>query len=311
MLPPEVTVYEVGPRDGLQNESRVIDTSVKVEFIRRLVSAGLPAVEATSFVHPARVPQLADADNVAAALRDDLQAHRLPMLVPNERGLDRALAAKAREVAVFLSATESFAKANLGTDLAGQRAMAAPVIARARAEGLRVRGYISMCWGDPWEGEVRHGAAVDVALFLLEQGVHEVSLGDTIGVATAAQVRTVLHAARNAGIPTSATAVHFHDTYGQATANVLAALDEGVTVVDSAAGGLGGCPFALSATGNLATEDLLWCLHQQGVRTGVDLDAVVQTTTWFAAATGVAPQSRAYAALAHRLAQPKEDQSSD
>ena len=311
MLPPAVTVYEVGPRDGLQNESRVIETAVKVEFIHRLVAAGLPAVEATSFVHPARVPQLVDADDVAAELHADLQSHRLPMLVPNERGLVRALAAGAREVAVFLSATESFAQANLGTDLAGQRAMAEPVIARALAEGLRVRGYISMCWGDPWEGEVRPGAAVDVALFLLEQGVAEVSLGDTIGVATAAHVRTLLHSARAAGVPASATAVHFHDTYGQATANVLAALDEGITVVDSSAGGLGGCPFALSATGNLATEDLLWCLHRQGVQTGVDLDAVVQTTTWFAAATGVVPQSRAYSALAHRRSQSKEDSSRD
>ena len=311
MLPPEVTVYEVGPRDGLQNESRVIETSTKVEFIRRLVAAGLPAVEATSFVHPARVPQLADADEVADALHVDLQSHRLPMLVPNERGLVRALAAGAREVAVFLSATESFAHANLGTDLAGQRVMAAPVIQRAIAEGLRVRGYVSMCWGDPWEGEVRPGAAVDVALFLLEQGVTEVSLGDTIGVATATQVRTLLDAARAAGVPAAATAVHFHDTYGQATANVLAALDAGITVVDAAAGGLGGCPFALSATGNLATEDLLWCLHLQGVRTGVDLDALVQTTTWFAATTGVVPQSRAYSALAHRRSQAKEDVTRD
>ena len=300
VLPAEVTVYEVGPRDGLQNESTVIGTAVKVQFIERLIAAGLPAVEATSFVHPGRVPQLADADDVAAGLASLLPSHRLPMLVPNERGLDRALAAGAQEVAVFLSATESFARANLGTDLAGQRTMVQPVIARALATGLRVRGYVSMCWGDPWEGEVAHSAVVDVALFLRSAGVHEVSLGDTVGVATATKVRSLLASARAAGLESSRTAVHFHDTYGQATANVLAALDEEITIVDASAGGLGGCPFALSATGNLATEDILWCLHEQGVRTGVDLDAVVATTTWFAATTGVTPNSRAYTALANR-----------
>ena len=299
-LPTDVTVYEVGPRDGLQNEPTVIATEVKLEFIRRLLAAGLPAVEATSFVHPDRVPQLADADDVAAGLTSELNAHRIPMLVPNERGLDRALAAEVKEVAVFLSATESFAQANLGTDLAGQRAMVQPVIARAKAAGLRVRGYVSMCWGDPWEGDVELGASIDIAAFLLEEGVDEVSLGDTIGVATTKQVRALLSSARTAGVPTTRTAVHFHDTYGQATANVLAALDEGITTVDASAGGLGGCPFAVSATGNLATQDLLWCLHRQGVRTGVDLDAVVDTTAWFAATTGVTPQSRAFTALVHK-----------
>lgn len=298
-LPNDVTVYEVGPRDGLQNESTVIATETKVEFIRRLIAAGLPAVEATSFVHPERVPQLADADDVAASLVSEIKAHRVPMLVPNERGLDRAMAANASEVAVFLSATDAFARANLGTDLDGQRTMVKPVIARAKAAGLRVRGYVSMCWGDPWEGDVAPAASVDVAAFLLEQGVDEVSLGDTIGVATATQVHSLLSAARSGGLPTARTAVHFHDTYGQATANVLAALEDGITIIDSAAGGLGGCPFAVSATGNLATEDLLWCLHRQGVRTGVDLDAVVDTTAWFAATTGVTPQSRAFTALAH------------
>lgn len=299
-LPTDVTVYEVGPRDGLQNEPTVIATEVKLEFIRKLLATGLPAVEATSFVHPQRVPQLADADDVAASLTAEIKAHRIPMLVPNERGLDRALAAGAREVAVFLSATDAFAQANLGTDLLGQRAMAQPVIARAKAAGLSVRGYVSMCWGDPWEGDVAPGASIDVAAFLLEQGVDEVSLGDTIGVATAKQVRALLSSARNAGVPTARTAVHFHDTYGQATANVLAALDEGITIVDASAGGLGGCPFAVSATGNLATEDLLWAFHRQGVRTGVDLDAVVDTTAWFAATTGVTPQSRAFTALTHK-----------
>jgi len=296
---PEVTIYEVGPRDGLQNESRVVDTALKIEFIQRLIAAGLPAVEATSFVHPQRVPQLADADAVAAGVATEIESHRVPMLVPNERGLDRAIHAGAREVAVFLSATESFAQANLGTSLVGQREMVTPVIQRAREAGIRVRGYVSMCWGDPWEGAVAHSAAIEVALFLQACGVEEISLGDTIGVATAAQVQSLLKSAHAAGVNIAQTAVHFHDTYGQATANVLAALGEGISIVDASAGGLGGCPFAVSATGNLATEDILWCLQGQGVSTGVDLNAVVRTTAWFAAATGVIPQSRAFTALAH------------
>lgn len=298
-LPAEVTVYEVGPRDGLQNEARAIPTATKVEFIRRLLAAGLPAVEATSFVHPQRVPQLADADDVASALAAEIATHRLPMLVPNARGLERATAAGAREVAVFLSATESFAQANLGTSLAGQFDLAGPVIHEALAAGLRVRGYVSMCWGDPWEGAVAPAAVASVVEWLLGAGVHEVSLGDTVGVATASDVRGLLRELAGAGSTASNTAVHFHDTYGQAIANVLAALEHGITVVDAAAGGLGGCPFALSATGNLATEDLLWCLHGQGVRTGVDIGAVVETTTWLSRQTGLVPQSRAYTALAH------------
>jgi hydroxymethylglutaryl-CoA lyase len=304
-LPAEVTIYEVGPRDGLQNESRLIDTSIKIEFITQLLAAGLPAVEATSFVHPQRVPQLADADEVAAAVlsyaAQEATTQRVPVLVPNERGLDRAIAVGAHEIAVFVSATESFAQANLGTSLTGQMSMVTPVISRALAAGLRVRAYVSMCWGDPWEGAVAHSAVQEVASQLLSAGAHEISLGDTIGVATASEVQTLLRSLRSAGCQPHNTAVHFHDTYGQATANVLAALEEEITIIDSSAGGLGGCPFAMSATGNLATEDILWCLHQQGVRTGVDLEAVVAATTWLSQETGLQPQSRAYVALSHRF----------
>ena len=309
-LPAEVTVYEVGPRDGLQNESRTVATAVKAELITRLLDAGLPAVEATSFVHPQRVPQLADADEVCARLSDRISRQRVPVLVPNARGLSRAMSAGVREVAVFLSATESFAQANLGTDLQGQYDMTAPVIADALAAGMRVRGYVSMCWGDPWEGVVAPAAVAEVVEWLVAAGVHELSLGDTIGVATAQEVTRLLKTVAPAAGGMANVAVHFHDTYGQALANVLAALDVGVTTVDSSVGGLGGCPFAKSATGNLATEDLLWFLHRQGVSTGVDLDAVVETTTWLSAATGLVPQSRAYTALAH-LRHANDDQSED
>lgn len=298
-LPREVTVYEVGPRDGLQNESHTVSAAVKVELINRLLAAGLPAVEATSFVHPQRVPQLADADQVAAAFTSRMAHERIPVLVPNSRGLERALAVGAREVAVFLSATESFAQANLGVGLTGQFELAEPVIATAIAAGVRVRGYVSMCWGDPWEGAVSPAAVASVVERLRGAGVHEVSLGDTIGVATAAEVTALLHVVSGVSGGDAHIAVHFHDTYGQALANVMAALNAGVTTVDSSVGGLGGCPFATSATGNLATEDLLWCLHRQGVHTGVDLDAVVATTTWLHSAAGLVPQSRAYTALAH------------
>ena len=309
-LPAEVTVYEVGPRDGLQNEQSVIATAVKTELITRLLDAGLPAVEVTSFVHPQRVPQLADADEVCAVLADRIAGQRMPVLVPNARGLTRALAAGAREVAVFLSATESFAQANLGTDLRRQFDMAGPVIAQARAAGLRVRGYVSMCWGDPWEGAVAPSAVAHVVQQLVDAGVHEVSLGDTIGVATAHEVTQLLRAVSAAAGGMDRLAVHFHDTYGQALANVLAALDLGVTTVDSSVGGLGGCPFAKTATGNLATEDLLWFLHRQGVRTGVNLDAVVDTTTWLSRVSALVPQSRAYIALAHTR-QADDSQSED
>ena len=296
-LPESVTVYEVGARDGLQNESVTVPVQVKIEFIKRLLAAGLPAVEATSFVHPQRVPQLADADEVAAGLANELGSHRLPMLVPNTRGLQRALNAGAREIAVFLSATESFAQANLGTDLLGQRRMTDEVL-DARPTAMPVRGYVSMCWGDPWEGAVAPGAVVEVVRYLLDIGVNQVSLGDTIGVATPNAVTHLLTELGDAGVPMSALAVHFHDTYGQALANTLAALRSGVTVVDSSAGGLGGCPFARSATGNLATEDLLWMLHGMGISTGVDLMSVVRTSVWLAEQTGRSLVSRTATALA-------------
>jgi hydroxymethylglutaryl-CoA lyase len=296
-MPPRVTVYEVGPRDGLQNEQAVVPVEVKAEFVRRLVGAGLSTVETTSFVPARWVPQLADAAELLEALCGDLDGVRAPVLVPNDRGLDRALALGVREVAVFASATESFARRNLNRTVAEQYAMFAPVVARAREQGLAVRGYVSMCFGDPWEGEVRPEQVVDVAVRLHEMGCTELSLGDTIGTGTPGHVRALLARLADAGVPVEATAVHFHDTYGQALANTLAAIQVGVTTVDASAGGLGGCPYAKSATGNLATEDLVWMLRGLGVETGVDLEALAATSRWMAGHLGRPSPSRTVQAL--------------
>ncbi|MGK5529316.1 hydroxymethylglutaryl-CoA lyase [Streptomyces sp. URMC 129] len=294
--PPRVRVHEVGPRDGLQNEPAVVPVAVKAEFIHRLADAGLTTIEATSFVHPRWVPQLADAEELFPLLRD-LGGVRLPVLVPNERGLDRALALGAREVAVFASATESFSRANLNRTVDESLVMFTPVVARAVDAGVPVRGYLSMCFGDPWEGEVPVDQVVRVARRLFDLGCAELSLGDTIGVATPGRVTALLTALNEAGIPTGRLAVHFHDTYGQALANTLAALQHGVTTVDASAGGLGGCPFAKSATGNLATEDLLWMLDGLGIETGVDLRRLAATSRWLAGHLGRPSPSRTVRAL--------------
>ncbi|TDO55027.1 hydroxymethylglutaryl-CoA lyase [Kribbella sp. VKM Ac-2527] len=296
-LPERVTIYEVGPRDGLQNESAIVDVAVKAEFIRRLADAGLTTIETTSFVHPKWVPQLADAAELLAAL-DLPTAVRAPVLVPNERGLDRALEAGVREIAIFASATETFAKKNLNSTVDDQFTMFAPTVRRALDEGLAVRGYVSMCYGDPWEGDVPAEQVVRVGARLVELGCHELSLGDTIGVATPGQVVRLISELGKAGVGVDKLAVHFHDTYGQALANTLTALREGVTTVDSSAGGLGGCPYAESATGNLATEDLVWQLDGLGIETGVDLDKLVPTSTWMATQLGKPSASRVVQALA-------------
>jgi hydroxymethylglutaryl-CoA lyase len=290
-------VYEVGPRDGLQNESTVVPTLAKAEFIRRLVASGLTTVETTSFVSPRWVPQLADAEELLTLLGEAGLGPDRPVLTPNEAGLDRALAAGVGAVAVFGSATETFARRNLNRSVAESIAMFAPVVRRALEEGLWVRGYVSMCFGDPWEGDVPVAQVVDVARRLMDLGCHELSLGDTIGVATTGHVQRLLDALVDAGIGLGRVAVHFHDTYGQALANSLAAVRHGVAVVDSSAGGLGGCPYAKSATGNLATEDLVWALHGLGVDTGVDLPSLVATSAWMAQQLGRPSPSRVVRAL--------------
>ncbi|HET7172868.1 MAG TPA: hydroxymethylglutaryl-CoA lyase [Nocardioidaceae bacterium] len=295
-LPPQVTIYEVGPRDGLQNEHEVLSVEVKAEFVRRLAAAGLRAIEVTSFVHPRWVPQLADASELIDALDLHL-VPRMPVLVPNERGLERALEKGVREVAIFGSATESFAQHNLNRSLDGQFAMFEPVVRRARAAGIRVRGYLSMCFGDPWEGNVPVSQVVVAGRRLFDLGCDELSLGDTIGVGTPGHVERLLAGFAEVGLPASRLAVHFHDTYGQALSNSLTAMRLGVTTIDASAGGLGGCPFAKSATGNLATEDLVWQLEGLGIDTGVDLEQLVDTSLWMSEQIGKPPASRVVAAL--------------
>ncbi|MGW0751823.1 hydroxymethylglutaryl-CoA lyase [Streptomyces sp. NPDC002587] len=297
-LPARVRIHEVGARDGLQNEKTAVPTAVKAEFIHRLAAAGLTTVEATSFVHPTWVPQLADAEELFPLL-GDVQAD-LPVLVPNERGLDRALALGATRIAVFGSATETFASRNLNRTVAESLAMFEPVVARAEEGGAHVRGYLSMCFGDPWEGPVPVHQVVSVAKSLLDLGCDELSLGDTIGVATPGHVQALLSGLNEAGVGTDRIGVHFHDTYGQALSNTLAALQHGVTTVDASAGGLGGCPYAKSATGNLATEDLVWMLDGLGIETGVDLAALTATSVWMAEQLGRPSPSRTVRALSHK-----------
>ncbi|MFD9353309.1 hydroxymethylglutaryl-CoA lyase [Streptomyces sp. NPDC060031] len=297
-LPPRVRIHEVGARDGLQNEKSAVPTEVKAEFIHRLAAAGLTTIEATSFVHPKWVPQLADAEQLFPLLGDVEAA--LPVLVPNERGLDRALALGATRIAVFGSATETFASRNLNRTVAESLAMFEPVVARAKQEKAHVRGYLSMCFGDPWEGPVPVHQVVRTAKSLLDLGCDELSLGDTIGVATPGHVQELLSGLNEAGVGTDRIGVHFHDTYGQALSNTLAALQHGVTTVDASAGGLGGCPYAKSATGNLATEDLVWMLDGLGIETGVDLAALTATSVWMAEQLGRPSPSRTVRALSHK-----------
>ena len=301
-MPARVRIYEVGPRDGLQNESTVLDVATKAEFVRRLVAAGLDTVELTSFVPAAWIPQLADSEEPLALL-GPMPGHH-PVLVPNLRGLERAMAAGATEIAIFASATESFAHKNLNRSVAESLRMFAPVVATARDAGLAVRGYVSMCFGDPWEGSVPVEQVSAVSTELDAMGCGEISLGDTIGVATPGHVVALLSELGDRGLTPDCLAVHFHDTYGQALANTLVALQHGVTTVDTSAGGLGGCPFAGSATGNLATEDLIWQLHGLGIQTGVDLEALCRTSVWMAAQLGRPSVSRTVAALASSLESP-------
>jgi hydroxymethylglutaryl-CoA lyase len=276
-LPQRVRIWEVGPRDGLQNEATVISSGVKIAFIDR-------------------VPQLADGATVMAGITRK-PGVRYPVLVPNLRGLESAVASDARDIAVFASATESFAQRNLGRSLDDQMSMFEPVLASASSRGIPVRGYVSMCFGDPWEGAVDPSGVVDVCLQLLSAGCSDISLGDTIGVATPGQVRTLIDLLERRGVELDRIGVHFHDTYGQALSNTLAALQCGVTTVDASTGGLGGCPYAESATGNLATEDLVWMLDGLGIETGVDLEKLVETSIWLARYLGKPISSRVTQAL--------------
>ena len=297
-LPERVRIYEVGVRDGLQNEKQIVPVQDKAEFVRMLADAGLDTIEVTSFVSPKWVPQLADAEELLDNLGDLGRGRNRPVLVPNERGLDRALGLGVKAVAIFGSATESFARNNLNRTVAESVDMFRPVVDRARDAGAWVRAYVSMCFGDPWEGDVPISQVVDACRRLMDLGCDELSLGDTIGVATTGHVQRLLEAIGDAGIGVDRIGVHFHDTYGQALANTLAAIRCGVTVVDSSAGGLGGCPYAKSATGNLATEDLVWALDGLGVENGVDLKKLVATSVWMSGRLGRPSPSRVVTALA-------------
>ena len=296
---PALRIVEVGPRDGLQNEPQALGAADRIAFVEALAEAGLRTIEVGSFVSPRRVPQMADSDTVlrAVAARTNL---RLPVLVPNRVGMERAIAAGAREVALFISASEAFSHANLNCSIAESLHRAEPVFALAREHGIAVRGYVSCVLGCPYEGEVSAATVADLAENLVERGCYEVSLGDTIGVGTPGRARRLVEAVA-ASVPVDRLAVHFHDTYGQALANVLACLDLGIGVVDSAAGGLGGCPFAEGASGNLATEDLVTMLDGMGVATGVDLERLRQATALVAARLGIVPRSKAYQAMSARM----------
>ena len=272
--PERVHLVEVGPRDGLQNERVRVATATKVRFIEALVAAGLRRIEVSSFVHPRAIPQLADAEAVFAALRP-ADGVRYSALVPNQHGLERALAAGVRDIAVFTAATDTFVQRNIRMTLAESLRHFAPVVQRALDAGLAVRGYVSTVFGCPYEGPVRADQGIAVARALLDLGCGEISIGDTIGVATPGDVAAWLGAARAAGLPFERLALHFHDTRGTALANVMAGLQHGIRTFDASAGGLGGCPYAPGASGNLATEDLVYALHGMGYATGVDLAGLV------------------------------------
>lgn len=295
-LPHSVRIVEVGPRDGLQNEKVIIPTEQKIQFIHLLADAGLPVVEATSFVSPRAIPQLSDASEVMANI-SQRSSTSFPVLVPNLKGMERALASGVRAIAVFTAASDSFTRHNINATIAESLANFHPVIALARQEKITVRGYISTVFGCPYEGKVEPRRVLNVAQALLEMGIDELSLGDTVGVATPNQVVEMMSLlVVDGAIPVRQLAVHFHDTRGTALANVLIALQCGISIVDSSAGGLGGCPYAPGAAGNLATEDLLYMLHGMGIHTGVDLDKVVTATHFIHPLLGHTPTSKYYQA---------------
>ena len=277
-LPKFVRMVEVGPRDGLQNEKSMVPTAVKVELVDRLSDAGLRVVEAASFVSPKWVPQMGDSADVLAGITRK-PGVRYAALTPNLKGLEGALAAKADEVAVFGAASESFSQKNINCSIAESLDRFAPVMEQAKAAGVPVRGYVSCVLGCPYEGEIAPKAVAEVAERLFAMGCYEISLGDTIGTGTPTKAQAMIAAVAER-VPVEKIAVHFHDTYGQALANILAALQMGVAVVDSSVAGLGGCPYAKGASGNVASEDVLYMLNGLGIESGVDLDRLATTGAW-------------------------------
>jgi hydroxymethylglutaryl-CoA lyase len=295
-----VRIVEVGPRDGLQNEKKGVSVADRIAFIEALVGAGLHTVEVGAFVSPKAIPQMVDSDQVLRGVNHhpDAEFH---VLVPNEKGYEAACAAGAQVIAVFASASEGFSRANINCSVAESIERFKPVIARAKADGIKVRGYVSCVLGCPFDGEVKPQAVVDVARGLWDLGCYEVSLGDTIGVGTPVKARQLLRAVAGA-VPMANLAMHFHDTYGQALANLYAGMEEGARVIDSAAGGLGGCPFAPGATGNVATEEVVYMLEGMGIATGVDMPKLVAATNEVSRLIGRPPASRVAAAINAKVA---------
>lgn len=299
MIPARVKMVEVGPRDGLQNEPTPLDAATKIELIERLADAGMPVVEAGSFVSPKWVPQMADTDKVMAGVKRK-PGVSYPVLVPNLKGLEGALATKAEEIAVFGAASESFSRKNINCSIAESLDRFAPVVSEARKHGLRVRGYVSCVLGCPYEGEVAAAAVAGVSAKLFALGCYEISLGDTIGVGTPGKAQAMIDAVAEA-IPRDRLAVHFHDTWGQALANILACLERGIATVDSAVAGLGGCPYAKGASGNVASEDVRYMLGGLGIETGVDLDKLAAAGRFICEKLARVPAAKAAQALAARL----------
>jgi hydroxymethylglutaryl-CoA lyase len=297
----QVRIVEVGPRDGLQNEKTPVSVEGRIAFIEALLAAGLHTVEVGAFVSPKAIPQMVGSDEVLRLVSRDA-AGEFHVLVPNEKGYEAARAAGAKVIAVFGSASEGFSRANINCSVAESIGRFKPVIARARADGIKVRGYISCVLGCPYDGEIKPQAVADVAKILWDLGCYEVSLGDTIGVGTPKKARELIRTVAG-HVPMAHLAMHFHDTYGQALANLYAGMEEGARVIDSAAGGLGGCPYAPGATGNVATEDVVYMLEGLGIATGVDMTKLVQATNEISKLIGRPPVSRVAAALnAKRLA---------
>jgi len=290
-----VRIVEVGPRDGLQNEKTPVSVADRIAFIKALIGAGLNPIEVGAFVSPKAIPQMVGSAEVLRGVSSHTGAE-FHVLVPNEKGYETSQAAGAKVIAVFASASEGFSRANINCTVAESIERFKPVLARAKAEGIKVRGYISCVLGCPYDGEVKPQAVVDVARTLFDLGCYEISLGDTIGVGTAAKARQLLRAvAGEVAMPK--LAMHFHDTYGQALANLYAGMEEGCRVIDSAAGGLGGCPYALGATGNVATEDVVYMLEGMGIKTGVDMARLVAATNTISKLIGRPPVSRVASAL--------------
>ncbi len=286
----KITLVEVGPRDGLQNESRVVDLATKISLVERLAEAGFSSVEAGAFVSPKWVPQMAASGDVLTGISRK-KGVAYPVLTPNMKGYENARRAGADMVAVFAAASETFSQKNINASISESLDRFAPVLEQAKADGVAVRGYVSCVLGCPYEGPVSVGAVVAVATALHEMGCYEISLGDTIGVGAPRETTALVRALKDA-LPVEALAGHFHDTYGQALANIWAAIDEGVRVFDSAVSGLGGCPYAKGASGNVASEDVVYSLHRSGLATGVDLDSLVETSLWVSQILGRDPQSK-------------------